>query len=798
MSKTLKISLIAVILLAGIIMLGAGRVYAADSKIEYHLGNAANDTDGGGKLGDATISQGATFQSIDSFDVKDKTKTDKETLESNYAFTGWKVTQKDGAKEYLGTFAAGASIPTDKGSLRAVAQWGSKIVTYSIKIQDESVAEKDVTGGKISVNANTVNAGESCVVTVTPSTGYELEYLKVNGTPVDVSGGTYTVSNISADINVDAAFKLKVYSVSTNVVGDVGGAISANPTSVTHGNSCTITLVPDTGYEVASLEVNGETVSVTDNSYTISSVTEDTTVNVTFKLKEFTINVNSEVEHGSISSKDSKVTYGSDCTITIEPDEGYEIASLMVKGSDVKEDVTTTDGGKTYTYTFQVTSEEDANVVVAFKIKEFPVNTSVIGANGTISSSASMVQYGDGCTITLIPAIGYRVDYLEINGIRSYGIEGNMYVIENIKQAYDIKVAYAKLPFVITIKSVEGATIDPSRSLIVFYNDSQTFTIKANEGYKLVSVKVNGEEQSLPLENDKLVLTNITEHKTVDVVVEKIKFQVTTNVKGGNGEITSGKVVEYGDNFIIDFTPAEGYMIDTLTINGEDIEIAENVYRIENIKEDYDVEVSYTKIPFTLKIEDADNATISPVGSLVVYYGDNQVINIKAIRGYKLVSVTVNGKEQELPLTDDSLELKGITEDTVVIAKIEKETYYVVEGKDQTYNNDGELVVKFNGDLDLFVKLLINGEELDASKYTTESGSTVVKLSQAYLDSLPDGTYTMTAVYSNGNTAETTFTIARNNSNNPTTGDAIALSIAILAVSLAGIIITVKKFKKAK
>ena len=62
-----------------------------------------------------------------------------------------------------------------------------------------------------------------------------------------------------------------------------GGTVSPNGTSkIKYGNSVTITVTPDEGYEIESVTLDGEAVEIV-NEYTIERVTADHVINVVFK-----------------------------------------------------------------------------------------------------------------------------------------------------------------------------------------------------------------------------------------------------------------------------------------------------------------------------------------------------------------------------------------------------------------------------------------------------------------------------------------------------------------------------------
>ena len=84
----------------------------------------------------------------------------------------------------------------------------------------------------------------------------------------------------------------------------------------------------------------------------------------------------------------------------------------------------------------------------------------------------------------------------------------------------------------------------------------------------------------------------------------------------------------------------------------------------------------------------------------------------------------------------------------------------IVEGAGQTIEADAgsDLSVRSDADLDDFLGVKVDGAELDADSYEVASGSTVVTLKAAYLQTLAVGTHELEVVSKNG-AAATTFTI---------------------------------------
>ena len=76
--------------------------------------------------------------------------------------------------------------------------------------------------------------------------------------------------------------------------------------------------------------------------------------------------------------------------------------------------------------------------------------------------------------------------------------------------------------------------------------------------------------------------------------------------------------------------------------------------------------------------------------------------------------------------------------------------------------------------------------ELDSKNHTVAEGSTVITLKEAYLKTLANGTYTVTAEFTDGS-AETTLKVAVTAATSTGDGFNIWLWIALIGASLLGI-----------
>lgn len=145
-----------------------------------------------------------------------------------------------------------------------------------------------------------------------------------------------------------------------------------------------------------------------------------------------------------------------------------------------------------------------------------------------------------------------------------------------------------------------------------------------------------------------------------------------------------------------------------------------------------------------------------------------------------------------------------ITRNETVLKKLAPE---IIDGKGQsaTAGEKKELTFRSNAAFSDFIRVELDGNELDSSDYTIKEGSIIVTLKQDYVATLSVGKHTLGIVSASG-TAVTEFTIvaADNGSNNtlssPKTGEEgkTAFWLCVFAFSIIGINIAFLRKKKSK
>jgi hypothetical protein len=178
----------------------------------------------------------------------------------------------------------------------------------------------------------TVAANGSQSYTITPNTGYQIASVLVDGASVGAVS-SYTFSAVNANHTISATFTALTYTI-TSSAGSNGAISPAGSRSVTYGGSQSYTITPNTGYQIASVLVDGASVGAV-SSYTFSTVNANHTISATFTALTYTI-TSSAGSNGAISPAGSRsVTYGGSQSYTITPSTGYQVASVLVDGASV-------------------------------------------------------------------------------------------------------------------------------------------------------------------------------------------------------------------------------------------------------------------------------------------------------------------------------------------------------------------------------------------------------------------------------------------------------------------------------
>lgn len=418
--------------------------------------------------------------------------------------------------------------------------------------------------------------------------------------------------------------------------------------------------------------------------------------------------------NGTVTEKftgaDNTAEYRLDTTVfgdvvqfTAVPDTGYEIDAVRVftatgDGHDLDVKYTVSDTAYTFlipaTYKPDVHTVQAADVIVAVTFRKACYTLTkaddcetdgMISVNGSVATETSFeYRFLDPVTITATPKDGYYVasivaqsadgsEKFEITGTKPAvdTIRGDALTLSFLMPACDLTytVDYEKCDFSITtVFDAKQGTVTTSPANIAQLDDIVTVTVEPKPGYRLASLTAtyaDGEKS--------LVLTEIAENRytftmpaaavTVTALFEEVNYTVTLTVDGEattalNGFDTVNIGVDYLDTVTVSVTPAAGWELTAITVDGGKITVNEKIkrsggdYTFTMPEHDVAVEVKLTKTGYGLKAYAINSfesghgkVTLSP--ERVAYVGDLVTITADPDDGYRVgrvIVLDVNGK----------------------------------------------------------------------------------------------------------------------------------------------------------
>ncbi len=369
-----------------------------------------------------------------------------------------------------------------------------------------------------------------------------------------------------------------------------------------------------------------------------------------WEVSKYTITASVE-GGGSISpSGDVEVEYGQNQTFTFLANAGNAISSIYVDGVELTG--TTLTNAIANGYTFEnVTQNHTIKLVCTANSYSITASCSV---GGSISPSGHItITEGLSQTFTFSPNEGYYLSGVTVDGTALDATAladalANGYTFQNVSQNHEIEATFAIQTFTITASKSGSGTISPIGAKTLNYGGMQKYTFTPNEGQKVVSIIIDGEELTgdayiEAYNNGYYIFENVTENHTITVHFATIYFQIViTHNEGGTVSPDGNVSVAYGESQTITITPNEGYMVSKIVVNGIETTPTNRV-SFSNVTSHKTLDITFDTIKFAINASSTGNGTISPEGSVMVVQGESQAFTFSAGEGYHIASIIVDG-----------------------------------------------------------------------------------------------------------------------------------------------------------
>lgn len=383
------------------------------------------------------------------------------------------------------------------------------------------------------------------------------------------------------------------------------GSVIADKMTAEVGADVTFTVTPDENYSVKSFKVNNDEKQLNDSNQVVVKMVEGgLTVSAEFEINSAAVTI-TQADHGSISADKSTAKIGENVTFTVAPEANYVVSSFKVNDADVALD------GNNQAVVVMVPG--GLNVTASFELGS---GTVTIGTfeHGAVTADKMTAKIGEDVTFKITSDTGYDVSFFKVNGSAvDYVTEedsttGKTYGEAKVKMVSGGLTVTAE--FKLGVYPIEWDT--PSHGTIAVegdktqatYGDAVKFIFTPDTGYEIKYLTIN--EEQVQWANDNTYTTTMGEYGLFVTVQFGLENETITVNAGEHGTIEHKNKVDdtqdylYGDTAVVTVTPNEGYMIETITVDGKAIEVPEDKkggYSFEQLVEkDLNISATFTDV----------------------------------------------------------------------------------------------------------------------------------------------------------------------------------------------------------
>ena len=476
------------------------------------------------------------------------------------------------------------------------------------------------------------------------------------------------------------------------------GSVTADKMTAEVGADVTFTVTPDENYSVKSFKVNNDEKQLNDSNQVVVKMVEGgLTVSAEFEINSAAVTI-TQADHGSISADKSTAKIGENVTFTVAPEANYVVSSFKVNDTDVALD------GNNQAVVVMVAG--GLNVTASFELGS---GTVTIGTfeHGAVTADKMTAKIGEDVTFKITSDTGYDVSFFKVNGSdvdyvtkedsttgKTYGeakvkmVEGGLTVTAEFKLGvYPIEW---DTPTHGTI-AVEGGKTQAT------YGDEVKFIFTPDTGYEIKYLAIN--DGQVQWASDNTYTTTMGEYGLFVNVQFGLENETVTVNAGEHGTIEHKNKVDdsqdylYGDTAVVTVTPNEGYMIETITVDGKAIEVPEDKkggYSFEQLVEkDLNISATFTDVHTISKFTDSVINEIKNAQDIKVKLAGNVTLGVtlplaKGTTEYDLnghtITSTLNGMLRDASTDTATFGNKSVTlKNGSIVSNYDKGTVNVID-----------------------------------------------------------------------------------------------------------------------
>ena len=383
------------------------------------------------------------------------------------------------------------------------------------------------------------------------------------------------------------------------------GSVTADKMTAEVGADVTFTVTPDENYSVKSFKVNNDEKQLNDSNQVVVKMVEGgLTVSAEFEINSAAVTI-TQADHGSISADKSTAKIGENVTFTVAPEANYVVSSFKVNDADVALD------GNNQAVVVMVAG--GLNVTASFELGSGTVTIGTM-EHGAVTADKMTAKIGEDVTFKITSDTGYDVNFFKVNGsdvryeTKEDPTTGKTYGEAKVKMVSGGLTVTAE--FKLAVYTIEWDT--PTHGTIAVegdktkatYGEEVKFIFTPETGYEIKYLTIN--EEQVQWASDNTYTTIMGEYGLFVTVQFGLENETITVNAGEHGTIEHKNKVDdtqdylYGDTAVVTVTPNEGFMIETITVDGKAIQVPEDKkggYSFEQLVEkDLTISATFTDV----------------------------------------------------------------------------------------------------------------------------------------------------------------------------------------------------------
>lgn len=475
------------------------------------------------------------------------------------------------------------------------------------------------------------------------------------------------------------------------------GSVTADKMTAEVGADVTFTVTPDENYSVKSFKVNNDEKQLNDSNQVVVKMVEGgLTVSAEFEINSAAVTI-TQAEHGSISADKSTAKIGENVTFTVAPETNYVVSSFKVNDADVALD------GNNQAVVVMVAG--GLNVTASFELGS---GTVTIGTfeHGSVTADKMTAKIGEDVTFKITSDTGYDVSFFKVNGsavdyvTKEDSTTGKTYGEAKVKMVSGGLTVTAE--FKLGVYSIKWDA--PSHGTIAVegdktqatYGEDVKFIFTPDTGYEIKYLTINDEQVQA---SDNTYTTTMGEYGLFVTVQFGLENETITVNAGEHGTIEHKNKADdtqdylYGDTAVVTVTPNEGFMIETITVDGKAIEVPEDKkggYSFEQLVEkDLNISATFTDVHTISEFTDSVIAEIKNAQDIKVKLAGDVTLGVtlplaKGTTEYDLdghtITSTLNGMLRDASTDTATFGNKSVTlKNGSIISNYDKGTVNVID-----------------------------------------------------------------------------------------------------------------------